>query len=286
MRFGLFASLLLHACIIGAAFLSLPDSWRTKLIEDPVVPIELIAEAELAERTSVPAAAPKPKPEAKPEPDLPAPEKIETPKPEPKAEPEPAPAPEPPPAKEPEPEPAPAEPEPKPEPKPEPPKPKPKPKPEPKNDDLDLDALSALVDKARDNQPTSSGGASDPALEADTARAAIGAGDRLTASEIDKMRAAVARCWNASAIIGAPEPEKLVVVLDIDLNRDGSLKGQPRVVNAMQINMSGNRFWKVAEQNAVRAVSACQPYDFFDQSRYQEWNAFTLNFDPSLMAGF
>jgi hypothetical protein len=283
MRFGLLFSILLHACIIAAAFVSLPDSWRTKVIADPVVPIELIADAELAERTSVPAAAPKPKPEVKPAPDLPAPEKIETPKPEPKAEPEPKP--EPPPVKV-EPEPAPVKPEVKPEPEPQAPKPKPKPKPAPKNNDLDLDALSALVDKAKQNEPSSSGTPSDPLLESETPRAAVGAGDRLTASEVDKMRAAVARCWNASAIIGAPEPEKLVVVLDIDLNRDGSLKGAPRVLNSMQINMSGNRFWKVAEQNAVRAVSACAPYDFFDQSRYQEWNEFTLNFDPSLMAGF
>jgi hypothetical protein len=36
----------------------------------------------------------------------------------------------------------------------------------------------------------------------------------------------------------------------------------------------------------VRAVQACQPYDFFDPARYQEWRAFTLNFDPSIMAGF
>jgi hypothetical protein len=33
-------------------------------------------------------------------------------------------------------------------------------------------------------------------------------------------------------------------------------------------------------------VQACQPYDFFDPARYQDWKAFTLNFDPSQMAGF
>src|SRR5690606_33514516 len=163
-----------------------------------------------------------------------------------------------------------AEPAPKPEPKAEEPKPellKPKPqekpKPKPKQEDLDLDALSALVDKSRKAEAASEAD-SDAAIEADRARPAIGAGDRLAASEIDKMRAAVSRCWNASAIIGAPEPEKLIVELDIDLNRDGTLTGAPRVVNALQINLSGNRFWKVAEQNAVRAVQACQPYDFFD----------------------
>ncbi|MCB2096911.1 MAG: hypothetical protein KDE05_04700 [Parvularculaceae bacterium] len=272
MRFGVLASFLLHACAIGLAFISLPDFLRTKVVEATVIPVELIREAELAEKTSVPAAAPKPKPKAEEPPDLPKP-KEEEPKPTPKAESEPAPKPEPK-----------AE---EPAPKPELPKPKPqeKPKPKPKQEDLDLDALSALVDKSRKSDAASDAD-SNATLEAERARPAIGAGDRLAASEIDKMRAAVSRCWNASAIIGAPEPEKLIVELDIDLNRDGTLSGAPRVVNALQINLSGNRFWKVAEQNAIRAVQACQPYDFFDPMRYQEWKAFTLNFDPSIMAGF
>lgn len=270
MRIGVFASLLFHACAIGLAFLSLPDFLRTKVVDAPVIPVDLINEAELAERTNVPAAAPKPKPKP-PEEEKKAPAeekkseppKVEEKKPEPKKEPPPA------------------------EPKKDPPKKDP-PKNDPpkKSDDLDLDALSALVDKSRkdDRQAADDPGETD--IIADRAREAIGAGDRLTASEIDKMRAAVSRCWNASAIIGAPEPEKLVVEIDIDLNRDGSLAGAPRVVNSMQINLSGNRFWKVAEQNAIRAVQSCQPYDFFDPGRYDEWKAFTLNFDPSIMAGF
>ena len=278
MRFGVLASLLLHACALGLAFISLPDFMRTKVVDAPVIPVELIREAELAERTSVPAAAPKPKPKEEDPKDLPRP-KEEEPKPTPKAEAEPAPKPEPK-AEEKAPEPA---PEKKPEQKK--PEPKPKPKPKPKPEDLDLDALSALVDKSRKAEAASDA-ETDAALEAERARAAIGAGDRLAASEIDKMRAAVSRCWNASAIIGAPEPEKLVVELDIDLNRDGTLAGAPRVVNALEISLSGNRFWKVAEQNAVRAVQACAPYDFFDPMRYNEWKAFTLNFDPSVMAGF
>lgn len=273
MRFGVFTSILFHLCAVGLAFVSLPDFLRTKVVESPVIPIELIAEAELAEKTSVPAAAPKPKPKTEKPPDLPKPEEIK-----------PAPKPEPKPKVEPEPAPAPKPEEKKPEPKVEPVKPKTE-KPKPKNEDLDLDALSALVDKSRKTE-ASSDADSTAELEADRAREAVGAGDRLAASEIDKMRAAVSRCWNASAIIGAPEPEKLVVEIDIDLNRDGTLSGAPRVVNSLEINLSGNRFWKVAEQNAVRAVQACQPYDFFDPARYQDWKAFTLNFDPSQMAGF
>ena len=61
MRFGLVASILLHLCAIGLLFVSLPASWRSKIDVEPYVPIALISKAELAEKTSVPAAATKPK---------------------------------------------------------------------------------------------------------------------------------------------------------------------------------------------------------------------------------
>lgn len=285
MRFGVLVSILFHACIVGLAFLSLPEGWRPDVSPEPYVPIEILSEAEIAELTSVPAARPLPEPVEEPEPDPPAEEVIEE-EPAPASEPEPKPEPEPEPV-EPEPEPETVEPEPDPE--PEPPKPEPKPpvkKKEPETDELDFDALSKLVDKERENTPSDAGAPSEVAEAADQARRRVGAGDRLTASETAKMRAAVSRCWNASAIIGAPEPEKLRVIVEFELNRDGTLAGQPRVTNATQINRSGNRFWKVAEQNAVRAVVSCQPYDFLSPDRYDTWKEFELNFDPTEMAGF
>lgn len=271
MRSGFVASLTLHAGAMALAFVSLPEFLRTRVVEAPVIPIDLIDEAEFGKLTSVPAAAPKPKPVPEKKPEPPAAETPEPPKAEEKKEPEPK--------KEPPPAEAKNDPE-KDPPKKDPPKKDPPKKP----DDLDLDALAALIDKSKKKTPPDGDAAA--AEEAERAREAIGAGDRLTVTEIDKMRAAVARCWNASAILGAPNPEALVVEIDIDLNRDGTLAGTPRVVNATAIALSGNRFWKVAEQNAVRAVQACAPYDFFDPARYQEWKAFTLNFDPSIMAGF
>jgi hypothetical protein len=271
MRTSFVASLALHAGAVALAFLSLPEYLRTRVVEAPVIPIELIDKAELGPVTSVPAAAPKPKPLPEKRPETPVEQPPAPPKTEEKKEPEPK--------KEPPPAEAKKDP-PKEPPKKDPPKKDPPKKP----DDLDLDALAALIDKSKKDPPA--GGPADATEESDTPREQIGPGDRLTVTEIDKMRAAVARCWNASAILGAPNPETLVVEIDIDLNRDGTLAGTPRVVNAAAIALSGNRFWKVAEQNAVRAVQACQPYDFFDPARYQEWRAFTLNFDPSIMAGF
>ncbi|MEM8934897.1 MAG: hypothetical protein AAGC77_00645 [Pseudomonadota bacterium] len=276
MRFGLFVSLVFHALLLGGGvILVLPEAWRPNVEPEPYIPLELIREAELDLTTSVPAARPE-EPEPEPEePDLPE-EPEPEPEPQPTIEEEPAPEPEPEPAPEPEPEP---EPEPKPEPKPEP----------PKEPELDLgaleDSLSTLIDKERE-ETTARNAPSETAETAEDARPAIGAGDRLTASEEDKMRAAVARCWNASAIVGAPEPEKLIVTIEFELNTDGTLSSAPRVANATQINLSGNRFWKVAEQTALRAVNLCAPYDFLPVDRYDTWKEFRLNFDPSLMAGF
>jgi len=285
MRFGLFASLLFHLAIVGAAFVSLPAGWRPDVEAEKYIPLELIAEAELDLTTSVPAAAPEPVEEPEPEPDIPEPEVEEAPAEE--AEPEPAPAPvepEPAPVVEETPEPEAAEVELQPEPTP--PKEEPSVKPQ-KTAELDLDALSKLIDKEREEETAERPREtpSQTSETADKARPAIGAGDRLTASDEAKMRAAVERCWNASAIIGAPEPETLIVRVDIELNRDGTLAGPPKVANQMQINLSGNRFWKVAEQSALRAVVTCAPYDFLPADRYETWKAFRLNFDPSEMAG-
>jgi len=167
MRFGVVFSVLFHACIVGLAFLSLPEGWRPDVAPEPYVPIEILAEAELSELTSVPAARPEPEPIEEPEPDLPAEEPVEEAVTEPEPEPEPEAAP-PEPEPEPEPAPEPVEPAPEPEPEPEPPKePEPVKPPEPENDDLDLDALSKLVDKAKENEPAASGSPSEVAETAD-----------------------------------------------------------------------------------------------------------------------
>lgn len=281
MRFGVIASVLLHLAIVGVGFLApsfikLPD-----VAPEPYVPLDLIAEAELDLKTSVPAASPEPVAEEQPVPEIPEPAVEEQPAPaeekpaETLPEPEPAPV-----VKEPEPK----KPEPKPEPKkPEPPKPAPVKKPEPKKDDLDLDALEkALVDldPKKNNSQTPKETPSQTTEQADRARAAVGAGDRLTASDEAKMRAAIQRCWTVGTIIGAPEPEKLLVNLEFELNRDGSLASPPRVTNELQINLSGNRFWKVAQREALTAVMKCAPYNFLPLDRYDSWKEFSMTFIP------
>lgn len=290
MRFGVFASIVFHLALVGSVYLDLwPFEFRPTITPEPYIPLELIREAELSLRTSVPAAAPEPVEEEIEEPDLPEPEAEEEPpapqeqfRPEEAAQQEPEE-----PVVEKAPDPVAETPEPQSEEKPEPPKETPTVKPKPQQTaELDLDALSQLIDREKEKQAERPREAPSETTEtADQARSAIGAGDRLTASDRAKMKAAVERCWNASAIIGAPEPEKLRVEILIELNRDGTLATQPRVENALEINLSGNRFWKVAEQSALRAVVSCAPYDIFPQDRYQDWKSFLLNFDPSQMVG-
>lgn len=266
MRFGFVASVLFHLILLGSAYLFLP-SLATQVIETPFVPVSIIAEAEIADELSVPEMAPKadPKPAEKP-----APEPEETPK---AAETPPEIAPPPIPEKKPDPKP---EPQKAPEKKPDPVKPK------PKSDDLDLDALSAVVDREKARQPAASGAPK----EADRPQERIGAGVKLTATEEAKMQAAIRRCWNLNALAGAPDAKSLIVIAAFELNRDGTLAGAPRSVNGAQIALSGNRFWKAAEQTALRAIIQCQPYDFLSPERYDTWREMELKFDPAAAAGF
>ncbi|MEZ5894380.1 MAG: hypothetical protein R3C58_14710 [Parvularculaceae bacterium] len=274
MRFGLIASVLLHVAVIFGGVVLLPSFIRLPdVAPEPYIPLDLIREADLALKTSVPAASPKPKPVEEPKPDLP---KEEEP-PQRREEEQPK-------AKAPEPEPAPIEKKPEivPEKKPEPKKEKPK----KKTDELDLDALSQVINKEKQKeQAAPSENPSETTELADRERQQVGAGDRLTASDEAKMLAAIQECWNAAAIIGAPDPEKLIVSIDFELNRDGSLASQPRVANELQISLSGNQFWRVAQREALNAVVKCAPYDFLPQERYETWKEFRFNFDPSKMAG-
>ena len=71
----------MHLAVVGAAFISLPSSWRPDVEAEPYIPLELIAEADLDLTTSVPAAAPEPVEEVIEEPALPEPEVEEAPAP-------------------------------------------------------------------------------------------------------------------------------------------------------------------------------------------------------------
>lgn len=298
MRFGFVASVLFHLCIVGGIVVWGHDWANRELISEPTIPVELISEAKLAERTNVPTIRKDVPEEAPPEPEIPDEPVAIEPEPVPVL-PEPvvdpvveAPAeiapPEPEVTTEPEPEPVPDVPAPEaPKPKPKPPEPKPDPKPvkkpeKPKSDGLDLDELDAFAEQAKNNQTQREPSEAPSAVRGSTD--VDGGVGELTASETALVKAHLKKCWTPLA--GAPNAETLVVTIDFDLNRDGTLKTRPKVVNALQINTSGNRYWQVAEDIAMRAVLECQPYDFLPQDRYDIWKEIRLDFNPAEMAGF
>ena len=290
MRLGHLISFLLHAGLAAIIMIGAPDLMR-RPEEVQFIPLELISDAEITDRTNVPdepeeepAAAEEravEAPEEEPTPVLPD-EPAEDPAPDTLAE-EPAPD-----ASEPEPEPSPdAEPTDNPI---EPERvqdvaPRVKPKPE-RDDPLDFDALSSVIDRAKeDEEVRNPRTAPDSAPDAEAAGEGVGISGRLTATEKDLLRARLIDCWNVKAILGSPNAEKLKVILRVKFTEEGQIDGEPVVVNQIDIDLSGNPFWKNAAREAVAAVYKCEPYNFLSPERYEQWRELEFNFDPEEMLG-
>lgn len=258
-----------------------------------------------------PKAAPDPKPEPpKPEPPKPEPPKPEPPKPEP---PKPAPAPEPAPAPkaaEVQPEPAPSEdpvpaPPPVPKAKPkavkeppkevaeaEPPKEKEKekkpekpkkdePPKEKKEDDkpFDPDAVIAGLEDKENKDDTADPAPEKQPAKNDKPQKGIGDPNRATATIEAAFKTQVSRCW--SPPVGAPSPEKLIVLIRVRLNRDGSLSGMPEY---MEPGKMSDPYYRAAAEAGRRAIMGCQNYEL-PADAYDLWKSLEVEFDPSKMIG-
>ncbi len=307
MRVALSVSTVGHAAIIAWGMIALPNVDPYESTPQPPLPVDIVSITEFTEITAgtragdkeLPPTPPKPVEKAKP---------VEQPKPEakPKAEPAVAPAPEP----EPEPTPlrtaslTPDDPEPEPAPKPEPvqeakPEPEPAPKPldnapvprtkpkvaskpkpveqaKPKKPEnkFDADKIAALLNKVPDAggaTPTDTG-AINPSLGAATGTAAT-----LSVSEIDALRAQIARCW--SPPVGVIDAGEMVVRIGMDLNPDGTLAGPPTLLNG-----SSDPIFTVAAEAAIRAVNRCQPYSL-PPEKYSSWQQIHMSFDPRELLG-
>lgn len=152
-------------------------------------------------------------------------------------------------------------------PEPTPPEAAPAPTPQPtpprerrnRQDEFDLSDISGLVDKQRDpGRRRQEGAAAD--------RTQRGAG--LGTQEVASMEARVAslvqrhlqRCWRLPDDL--PDPDRLVVVVEFRLNRNGTLNGQPTVTSPR--NYTFDAPMNEAVNRAVRAVRQCDPYPLPD----------------------
>jgi hypothetical protein len=99
---------------------------------------------------------------------------------------------------------------------------------------------------------------------------------RLAATILDAMRQKIESCWTIPA--GTREAERLLIKLEIKLNRDGTLAAYPILLNS-----SSHPAFETAARAAQAAVEACSPYDFLPSDKYALWHDIILNFDPSQM---
>lgn len=162
----------------------------------------------------------------------------------------PAPAPEP----EPEPEPAPPEEEPEeatPEPEDLGPPPPPRVKPPPPRQRR-LDSLRDLLESREASSQARNPNTAPP--QGALSRTSGSEGQAVVAFKT-AVQAKLQGCWRTS--LDAPNPEALLVVVELEFERDGRLAQAPEVKNAAQIALSGNPFWAAAQRRAVAGVVEC-----------------------------
>ncbi|MBK6704669.1 MAG: hypothetical protein IPG56_13575 [Caulobacteraceae bacterium] len=164
------------------------------------------------------------------------------------------------------------EPAPAPSERPTPPRPR-------QNDDFSLDSVQDLVN--HDRQPGRRRTEGDPS---DRQRQGAGQGTAEVAAMEDRVRSLVQRhlerCWRMP--LDQPDPERLIVTLEFELDRNGNLRGPPRVTSPR--NTTFDPPMRVAVDNAVRAVTTCDPYPFATDpvvaDHYDTWDRLEFTFRP------
>jgi len=148
------------------------------------------------------------------------------------------------------------------------------------NDSFDLSAVAGLLDKQREPGRQRNDG---QRAERNQRGAGLGTAEvaALEGRLAGLMERAMQRCWRAPT--DQPDYQRLVVTLEFDLDRNGNLRGPPRVVSPRG-NLSFDPALRIAVNNAVRAVQSCEPYPFATDpllaDHYEVWDQITFNFEP------
>jgi hypothetical protein len=312
---GLAVSAIAHAALIAWGIFALPSARPIDASSIEQIPVDFIEMADVTKiNKGVQTAAlvqdvPVPEPAKKivdEPPPLPKPEPVPKPEPAPPLPPPPAPAPPQPTPPDPAPtpdvtppvpaEPTPPPPEPKPDAEPPPPdttasvtpppkdvplpriRPTPpqKPKQAPPDATSDIDQITALLDKRKLEQMAA---AEPPAEAKPTVGSATGSASvsKMTANELDLLRARLAQCW--SPPLGWTDPAEVRVVLMLELNEDGTVAGTPTVLESPQ-----GQYSNTAPESALRAVRRCAPYNL-PAEKYDAWKQVKVTFDPRDMGG-
>ena len=150
-----------------------------------------------------------------------------------------------------------------------------------KQQQFDPDKIAAELNKVKD------GGAPAAAAKPETPTKAKGpvGGDkdgrdtRLTASQealLDQaVRDGVSPCWRV--LSGGQGADATVVRLRVQLNADGTVRGEPQVLQGQS-----TPYFAAAADTAKRAVMQCQPFNLPSQW-YSIWASMVWRFDPKDM---
>lgn len=95
----------------------------------------------------------------------------------------------------------------------------------------------------------------------------------LSASELTAFRLRVESCWKV--LPGAGNMERVPVELQILLNPDGSLAGQPKLYSSPRTPGE-----QATAESAIRAIIECAPYKMLQARTYPVWKDMVLTFDP------
>jgi outer membrane biosynthesis protein TonB len=191
-------------------------------------------------------------------------------------------------------------PKPKPDPKPKQPTAKPKKKPPPKKDTTPRRRPEQSRSQSRTPAPKKTS-TPKPATPKKSGGSRInddflaGAGTSTTSKEARLPASQIGRSAKASIISSisrqlkphwsAPQgvdAEKLVTILAFQLNEDGSLKGNPRVVRQTGINASNRPQANLHAERAIRAVRRAAPFDL-PKEYYNAWKSISgARFDRDL----
>lgn len=148
------------------------------------------------------------------------------------------------------------------------------------NDEFDLSAVAGMLNKEREP-----GRRRQEGERADRNQQGAGLGTAEVVAIEDRarslIRAHMRRCWRMP--IDLPDPDRLVVTIEFEINRNGTLNGQPRVTSPR--NYSFDAPMRTAVEAAVRAVRACDPYPLPDDpvvgEHYEIWRSQVYTFRPS-----
>jgi|GEM_PF-3736009 len=100
----------------------------------------------------------------------------------------------------------------------------------------------------------------------------------LTDSEKIGFKKQISKCWFPP--IGVSQAERLVIILKVTLSEKGWLLSDPEhIVSSDNESLEKIAAYRVAVEEAKRAVISCQPYNM-PFEKYSQWREIELVFDP------